>query len=283
MIAARSLVVIVVVLHKLRCLLGQRVNNAASHRRGIVKTLLGHRLTGSMARLLLVLAIEIAISADAGHIIHRRGHGSLDACVGSRSIQGDATPTTDADDTYLLSIDIVLFRQKINGCQEVLSIDVRRSRATRFPTALTRIGRVEGQCDKTTLRHPHGIESATLLLHGSERTTDSDGRKFLNSINFSNFFRCIEICRQCQTILCFKRHLLVIYLLAQREHLVPLLRQCQFLFHIVVCSLFVTVCAACQYSAQQRCDKYRPHNITILPFFINIPLEGFSTFTPFSE
>jgi hypothetical protein len=129
-----------------------------------------------------------------------------------------------------------------------------------------------------------------ILLIGVVLVLYGIGKELLSGSNFFTFHfslftrrRRIEICRQCQTILCFKRHLLVIHLLAQREHLVPLLRQCQFLFHIIVCSLLVTLCAACQYSAQQRCDKYRPHNITILPFFINNPLEGFSTFTPFSE
>ena len=57
-------------------------------------------------------------------IIHRRGHGSLDACVGSGGIQGDTTPTADAYDAYLLGIDIVLFRQEVDGCHKVLGIDV---------------------------------------------------------------------------------------------------------------------------------------------------------------
>ena len=38
---------------------------------------------------------------------------------------GTIAPTTaDAYDAYLLGIDIVLFRQEVDGCHKVLSIDV---------------------------------------------------------------------------------------------------------------------------------------------------------------
>ena len=108
MIAAFGLVVVVIVLHELRSIGRQRVNNTASHSLRISQTLLGHCLSGSMARFLLVLAVEITITADAGHIIHRGGNGSLDAGIGSGSIQGNASPSADAYDANLLSIHIVL-------------------------------------------------------------------------------------------------------------------------------------------------------------------------------
>ena len=108
MISALGLVIIVVVLHELRSLVGQRIDDATGHRHRVGQALLGKCLTGSMARLFLVLAVEIAVATDAGHVVHRRYNSSLDACVGSGSIQCDATPTANADDANTFGIHIVL-------------------------------------------------------------------------------------------------------------------------------------------------------------------------------
>ena len=77
-----------------------------------------------MARLLLVLAVEIAVSAYASHIVHRGSNGSLDACVGSGCIQGNATPTADTDDANALGIHIIQLRQEVDSGHEVLRIDI---------------------------------------------------------------------------------------------------------------------------------------------------------------
>ena len=123
-VAAFGLVVVEVVFDKLWCVIGQGIYNTAGHCHRISQALLGHCLTGSMARFLFVLAVEIAITADACHIIHRRSNGSLDAGVGSGSIQGDASPAADADDANLLSIHIILLGKEIHSRHEVLGIDV---------------------------------------------------------------------------------------------------------------------------------------------------------------
>ena len=123
-IATNGLVVIIVVVNETRRLWGHSVEHTASHRAGVGETLFGEVLTIPVAPLLIIESIVVVIAADAGHIIHRRGHGSLDACVGSGGIQGDTTPTADAYDAYLLGIDIVLFRQEVDGCHKVLGIDV---------------------------------------------------------------------------------------------------------------------------------------------------------------
>ena len=92
-----------------------------------------------MTPLLVVESIVIVVATDTSHIIHRRGYGSLDASIGSGSIQCDATPTADTDDANTFGIHIVLLRQEIDSSHKIFGIDVGRSRSTRFTAALTRI------------------------------------------------------------------------------------------------------------------------------------------------
>ena len=135
-IAAWGDVVVVVVPDKLRGIVGQGIHHAASHRRGVGQSLPGHGLAGRMSRLLLVLGVEVAIAADARHVVHRRGHRSLDARVGRSRVQGNASPSADADDADALGVHIVLFRQEVDSRHEVLRIDVGRSRTSRLAAAL---------------------------------------------------------------------------------------------------------------------------------------------------
>ena len=220
MVAARGLVIGMVVFDELRYFFGQRVNDSTCHCHGVGKALFAHCLTGSMARLLFVVAVEITIAADTAHIVHSGGDGGLDAGVGSSSVECNATPATDADDADTLRVDIVQLGEEVNGSHKVLSVDVGRSGAAGFSAALASIGRVESQCHETTLSHPHGIESAALLLDGTERTAHGNGCQLALCILWR-----VEVGRQRQPILCLERHLAVVHLFAQREHLVPLLSQ----------------------------------------------------------
>ena len=159
------------------CLRWHCIQHTACHRHRVVQTLFGKFLTGGMTSFLHIERIVVVVTADTRHVVHRRGYGSLDARVGSGSIQSDASPTADADDANLLSIHILLLRQEIDSSHKVLCVDVGRSRSTRFTTALTRIGRVESQRHETTLSHLHRIESTRLLLHGSKGTRNSNSRQ----------------------------------------------------------------------------------------------------------
>ena len=175
---------------------------------------------------LVVVGIIIAVAAHTCHVVHRTRNGCLDTGICSGSIEGDASPSAYADDANHLGIDVLQLRQIIDSCHEVLGIDVGRSRATRFTAALTSVRRVEGQRHKSALSHPHGIESTALLFCGSKGTRDRNGRQLFSPLfgGVGGGWR-IEVCRQRQAILGFKRHFLVVHLLAQREHFVPLLRQ----------------------------------------------------------
>ncbi len=225
-----------------------------------------------MARLLLVLRVEVAVAADAGHIVHGACHRSLDAHVGSGSVQSDASPSADADDANTLCVYLVMLRQEVNSRHKVLGVDVRRCRAARLTAALTCIGGVEGQGHKTSFGHPHGIESARLLLAGAKGATDGNSRESLTSHLLPLTSWNIQIGCEGQSVLCFKRHLPVVYLVTLWEHLVPLLRQFQFL-HILFCfSLIVFLVASRQHSGCEHCCKYEFLHLSIFfPFLMIIP------------
>ena len=139
MVAARGLVVGVVVFNELRGILRQRVYNTASHCHGVGETLFAHCLAGSVARLLFVLAVVVAVAADTAHIVHGGGDGGLDTGVGSGSVESNATPATDADNTDAFGIDILQLGEVVDGGHKVLGVDVGRSRAAGFTAALAGI------------------------------------------------------------------------------------------------------------------------------------------------
>ena len=174
-VAALGLVVIVIVMDEVGRLWRHAINHPASHRIGVGEALLGENLAVLMASLLDVESVVVVVAADARHVVHRRGHCGLDARVGCRSVEGNAAPAADADDANAVCIYIFLFRQEIDSSHEVLGIDVGRGCATRLTAALAGIGRVEGQCHKAALGHPHSIQAARLLLGSTERTGNGDG------------------------------------------------------------------------------------------------------------
>ena len=172
-VAARAFVVGVIVLHELRHILGQRVDDATGPFVSTVLVVLG-ALGGDGAALLhalglRVLALEIALHVHLAHVVHRGGDGSFYARVDGCGVDGHAAETADADDADALRINVVEVREEIDSREEVLGVDVRRSHATGFAAALARERRVEGDGQESPLRHVLRIESARLLLHGAKR------------------------------------------------------------------------------------------------------------------
>ena len=125
MIATRSLVVIVVVLDKLRCIVRQWVYHASCHSSRVCKTLCGEGHTRFVTRLFGVSGIEITVTADAGHVVHRGSHRRFDTCIRCRRIEGNTTPPAYTDDTDAVCVHFGQFAQKIHRCHEIFRIDIR--------------------------------------------------------------------------------------------------------------------------------------------------------------
>ena len=132
-VAARGFVVVMVVFHKERGIVGQWVNHAAGTLVGATLEILG-ALGGKdfalcHALLAAVFALEIAFGTNLAHVIHRRGNCCLDAWVEGGSVDGHATESANAQDAYAFSVNIVLHAEEIDGGKEVLGVDVGRCHA----------------------------------------------------------------------------------------------------------------------------------------------------------
>ena len=106
MIAARSLVVGVVVFHELRSVLRQRLDDSSGKRVyavPVVLDTLGVELTaGLVAGIGIVSRIEIAVGCNPAHVVHRRSHRGLDAGVYGSCIDRQAAPAADSQDADAL-------------------------------------------------------------------------------------------------------------------------------------------------------------------------------------
>ena len=229
MVASRSLVVGVIVRHKLRRVIGQLIDHAARQRVAVIFIVLGalrvQRFTLFKARLLRILGVKIAVCDHAGHVVHRHSSSSLDTGVDGCGVDCHAAPTADADDADALRINAFLHRKEIHRCAEVLGVDVRRCHIAGRTAALTGIGRVEGNREKAQLRHFLRIKAGRLLLHRAKRTADGDGRQLAFHI-----LRHVDVGRQRDAVSVVEGRLAVLNLVAFGKHLVPFLRQMQ-LFH----------------------------------------------------
>ena len=249
-IAARGLIIVVVIPDKLRGVGGQRVDNTAGHGAGIGKALLCQGHAGLVTSFLIIVGVEVTVAADTSHIIHGRGEGSLDARVGGCGVESDASPSADAYDADLRRVDHVKRREVVDGGHEILGVDVGRGCAARFTAALAGKRGVEGDRHKSALCHAHGVEPARLLLAGAEGPADGDGGHLPCGV-----LRRVEIGGQRQAELGRESHLPVVYFFAQRERFVPLLRKCQFLFHIFSCYLSFVVCEARELCAREHDEE----------------------------
>ena len=180
-IAARGLIVGVIVLDEPGGILGQGVDDAAGALVSTCRIVLGPLLGQSLALLLAlsgrVLAGEITFHVDLAHIVHGTGYGCLDSRIKRCSVDRHSTKTADADDADALRVDQVTGGKEIHCGQEILRIDVRRRHPARLSAGLARKGRVEGDGQEPALGHMLGIQAAGLLLYGAERAAHGKGGK----------------------------------------------------------------------------------------------------------
>lgn len=129
MVAAWGLVIVVVILDEERGVIRKRVDHAAGQR--ICPTAVVRDALRVQRPLLLVtgvggiLRVEVTLGIDAGHVVHRGCHGRLDAGVQCGRVQRHAAPTADADGADAFRIHVLLHGQEVDGCLEVLGVDVR--------------------------------------------------------------------------------------------------------------------------------------------------------------
>ena len=111
MVTTRGLVVGVVVLHKVRRILRQRVHYAASTLIG-ARRVIGRPLgcpCGALlvASFLAVGAAEVTLAGNTRHVVHGHGRGGFNAWVECGSVHGHATPAADADDANRIGVYVV--------------------------------------------------------------------------------------------------------------------------------------------------------------------------------
>ena len=237
MIAARLLVVVVIVLDKIRSVLRQRVDDAACScvfSALIVLCSLGvDRHPCTVARFLIVFAVKITVARYARHIVHGRSNCRFDSCVNTGSLQCHAAPAANAYNSDALRIDVVLNRQKINSRLKILYVDIRRMHCSGKTAGFSRKRRVEGNGEKSTFRHRLGIQTGGLFFTGSERSADGNRRQFS-----LRFLGNVHIGRKRNAKVIDEGHLPMAYLVAFGKYLVPLGCQFQFFcFHHDLCRL----------------------------------------------
>ena len=253
-VAARRLVVGMVFLHKPRRVVGKRVHHPTSTLVAavaeVLRTLSRQCLALLLTLLRRVLALEIALHVHLAHVVHRGCHGGTDSGVDRSRVHRHAAPSADADDADTPGVDIVLDAEEVHCGKEVLRVDVGRSHATGLTPTLPREGGVECDGEESTLCHVLRIKSAALLLHCSERTADGDGRKGIRRTTGR-----VHVGSQLDAVTVAERDLTVVYLVALREHLVPLLCQCQCCVHIFFVWLVVVgLVGACrQHDGSKQC------------------------------
>ena len=237
MIAARSLVIGVVVLHKLRRILRKRVHDTSRTRIAAAARIL--RALGVEPPALGITAvgihrIEISVGRNAAHVIHRRTDRSLDTGIYGRGVQRHAAPTAYTQDTDTLRIDIIARREIVDRRTEILRVDIGRGNVAGFAAALSRIRGVERYGQESALGQRLRIQPRRLLLHRPERPANGYGRH-----RHLGILRHVEIRRKRYTVTVAERNLRMCHLVALREDLVPLARHIQTL-HIVVLFSFIT-------------------------------------------
>ncbi len=179
MVAARCLVVCVIVFDKLGSIVGQGVDDAAGALVGAVKivgcSLCGQRGPGGVALPGVVVGVKVAVGADACHVIHRRGDGRFHSRVVDGCLNGDSAPSADAEYADAAGVDVGSCREIVDGGREVFDVDVGRGYASGHPAALAGKGGVEGDGQKSALGELLGVKAARLLLDGAEGAAHGDG------------------------------------------------------------------------------------------------------------
>ena len=141
MIASFGLVIVVIILHELRRVVGRfRVHHGAGISTGpIVFRALGTQLTAHLiASVCIVIGIIIAVCRTAADVVHRGSHRCLDACVIGSRIDGKSAPTADTYYADTFGIHVRTCRKVIHRSREIFGVDVWRSHVTRLSAAFAR-------------------------------------------------------------------------------------------------------------------------------------------------
>ena len=129
-IASRSLVIVVILTHEKRSVLGNRIDYAAVEFVTAVAVVFCALSVEPFAQLVTVIGahgVEISVGIHAAHVVHGCRNCSLDASIDSRCIKRHASPSTNTENADALCIYIVTGGKIIDRCTEIFRIDVRRS------------------------------------------------------------------------------------------------------------------------------------------------------------
>ncbi len=260
-VAARGLVVGVVIPDELRRIVGQRVHNPAGA--GVVaatevlRALGGQLPAQGMARVIRVAGVEVAVGRAAADVVHRRGYGGPDARVDGRGVERETAPAADADDGDPPGIGPLERREEVDRRREILGGEVGRGHVARLAAALARERGVEGQGQETPLGEGLGIEPRRLLLDRSERARDGHGGQRPRGVAGR-----VEVGRQRDAEAVAEGDFGVSDLVALREGLVPVAGQSECL-HLRVVGLSVHAAGRRQ-SGQKKCgDCFRFHALHV--------------------
>lgn len=128
MITAFGLVIIIVIFHKERRILGEHLRYAAGFGISAVLIVSGplgvQFLTGFVAAV-GVHAVKITVGHNPGHIVHGAGHRSLMRGVAGRCVQGHAAPAADTDDADAACIHVVPGGKKIYRRGKIFGVNIR--------------------------------------------------------------------------------------------------------------------------------------------------------------
>ena len=230
MIAARGLVIVVVVLDEKRSVGRYGIDHTARAliRAGFVVSgaLRIERLTQGIAGVGIVVGVEVAVGGHAGHVVHRGRDGGLDARVDGGGVERHAAPAADAEDADALRVDVRTHRQKIDRGGKVLGVDVGRGDVARCAAALAGVRRVKGDGQEAACGELLCIQAGALLLYRAERAAHSHGGELSGGI-----FRLVEIGGKLDAEAVVKRDLAVVNGVILREGLVPFLREGQGAVH----------------------------------------------------
>ena len=235
-VAARRLIISVIILYKPGSLFRKRVNDTTRTLVGacciILRALCGQGFALFHALCRRILAGKIAFHVHLAHIVHGRCHSGLDARIQRRSVDGHAAKTADTDNADALRVHPLAVGQEVHGGKEIFRVDVRRCHPAGLSPALPGKGWIKGEGHKATLCHMLGIQAAALFLHGAEGAAHRNGGKPV-ILSAGEGSRHIHIGRQLNAVAVVESDLAVVHQFRFRKGLVPFLREIQ-CAHILV-------------------------------------------------
>ena len=145
MIAKLRLIKVVIVTHKLRRIRLHLSDHTARHLIGAAPVIsrslraqrLPQRFPFSSDRFRGLRFIKIPVRYHPAHVVHRGGHGCLDARIHSGRVDSKASPAADANNANRFRIHIRAVRQIINRSREVFRIEIGGSHIPGLPAGFT--------------------------------------------------------------------------------------------------------------------------------------------------